>query len=180
MGSTGRDRPAASCQGTATVGARRGRGRRTTAPAQHPRRAAVAPPLRREEEGAWRRMRVAAVPCALTWVRMPPRRIHRGRAPPPYPVRLVAGSAEGDGRRSAHRPGCLIWIHPRRGRGGGRGTTSGTVDALADWVTGGLAREAAARLLGDDDGGGARPAGDRGVMGSQGRDGIGGEEVSRQ
>ena len=59
------------------------------------------------------------------------------------------------------------------------GTTSGTVDALADWVTGGLAREAAARLLGDGDGGGARQAGDRGVMGSQGRDGIGGEEISR-
>ena len=53
---------------------------------------------------------------------------------------------------------------------------SGTVDALADWVAGGLAREAAARLLGDGDGGGARPAGDHGAMGSQGRDGIGGEE----
>ena len=67
LGSTGRDRPAASCPGTAAVGARRGRGRRTAAPAQHPRRAVVAPPLRREEEGAWRRMRVAAVPCALAW-----------------------------------------------------------------------------------------------------------------
>ena len=43
-----------------------------------------------------------------------------------------------------------------------------------------MAREAAARLLGDGDGGGARQAGDRGVMGSQGRDGIGGEEISRQ
>ena len=66
LGSTGRDRPTASCPGTATVGACRGQGRRTAAPAQHPRRAVVAPPMRCEEEGAWRRMRVAAVPCALT------------------------------------------------------------------------------------------------------------------
>ena len=32
------------------------------------------------------------------------------------------------------------------------GTTFGTVDALADWVAGGLVREAAARLPGDGDG----------------------------
>ena len=33
---------------------------RPAAPAQHPARAAVASPLRREEGGVWRRMRVAA------------------------------------------------------------------------------------------------------------------------
>jgi hypothetical protein len=39
------------------------------------------------------------------------------------------------------------------------GTTAGTVNALAEWVAGGLAREAAARLPGDGDGRGGRPAG---------------------
>ena len=53
--------------------------------------------------------------------------------------------------------------------GVGGEATSGTVDALADWVAGGVAREAMARLLGDDDSGGARSTGDRSAMGSVGR-----------
>ena len=41
LGSTGRDRPVAACPGTAAVGARRGRGRRTAAPEEGRRRPAI-------------------------------------------------------------------------------------------------------------------------------------------
>jgi hypothetical protein len=41
---------------------------------------------------------------------------------------------------------------------------AGTVDALADWVAGVLAREATARLVGDGDGVRASPAGDGSAM----------------
>jgi hypothetical protein len=63
--STGRVQAATSWLVTAAVGARRGRGRRAAAAAQHLRRAPVALPFRREQEGAWRRTRVAAAPCAV-------------------------------------------------------------------------------------------------------------------
>ena len=118
---------------------------------------------------------------------------HLNPRPPPGLGCLLAGSTEGERLhpiRSASSPdqpratvdglltsraassGSILGVG---GEAAGR-TVSGTVDALADWVAGGLAKEAAARLQGNGDGGGARPAGDGGAVGSQGRDGIGGEE----